>query len=83
VFGMALSVMRDRINCSADFLWKFFLPQLEKLVLYSDDIIFSFDGIEKALNLKTLVLDSTELFSLHGLGNAFALQVHYWKKMGS
>jgi Leucine-rich repeat (LRR) protein len=53
------------------------LPNLEKLVLYSNDINFSFEGIEKAAKLKVLVLDSTGLTSLRGVGNAKGLEVRF------
>jgi Leucine-rich repeat (LRR) protein len=50
------------------------LPSLEKLNLYSNSINFNFDGIENAENLRSLVLDSTGLRSLRGIGSARSLE---------
>jgi Leucine-rich repeat (LRR) protein len=46
------------------------LPKLEKMYLYSNEITFPFDGIDKAPNLKTLVLDSIAATLLDGVGAA-------------
>ncbi len=51
------------------------LPALQRLVIFSNKINFSFEGIKNAANLKVLVLDSTGLTSLRGVGNAPALEV--------
>ena len=51
------------------------LPALQRLIIFSNNINFSFEGIKNAANLKVLVLDSTGLTSLRGVGNAPALEV--------
>lgn len=51
------------------------LPALQQLVIFSNSINFSFEGIKNAANLKVLVLDSTGLTTLRGVGNAPALEV--------
>ena len=48
----------------------FQLPNLKFLWLYSNPIEFKFDGIGLATNLRSLLLDSTLLQSLDGIGNA-------------
>ena len=51
----------------------FQLPNLRFLWLYSNPISFSFHGIERARSLVSLLLDSTGLDSLEGIGYAPAL----------
>jgi hypothetical protein len=51
----------------------FQLATLQYLWLYSNPIQFSFQGIEQATSLTSLLLDSTGLISLDGIGNASAL----------
>ena len=51
----------------------FELPNLHFLWLYSNPISFSFEGIEKAETLTSLLLDSTGLESLDGIGKAVSL----------
>jgi Leucine-rich repeat (LRR) protein len=50
------------------------LPKLAKLTLFNNDINFSFEGIGRAENLHTLVLDSTGLKSLDGISEARGLK---------
>jgi Leucine-rich repeat (LRR) protein len=50
------------------------LPKLEKLSVFSNSVDFSFEGIENALNLRSLVLDETNLASLEGVGKARTLE---------
>jgi hypothetical protein len=50
------------------------LPNLARLSLFSNDIDISFDGIERARNLRSLILESTGLTSLEGIGNARGLK---------
>jgi Leucine-rich repeat (LRR) protein len=50
------------------------LPKLEKLSVYSNSVDFSFEGIENAKNLRSLVLDETNLSSLGGVGKARTLE---------
>ena len=50
------------------------LSDLSDLILYSNPIEFSFDGIYKASNLENLRLDSTGLKSLDGIGEARGLK---------
>ena len=51
----------------------FELPSLEEINLSGNDINFSFDGIEKATNLRYLTIDSMGLQSLEGLDKASGL----------
>jgi len=51
----------------------FDLPLLRTLVLDSNEILFSFDGIENALLLETLDISSTGLNNLQGVGKATSL----------
>lgn len=51
----------------------FQLPNLRFLWLYSNPINFNFQGIERARSLVSLLLDSTGLQSLEGIGYAPAL----------
>jgi len=51
----------------------FELTNLKWLWLYSNPIKFSFHGIEKAERLTSLLLDSTGLESVDGIGNAYQL----------
>jgi len=51
----------------------FELTNLKWLWLYSNPIDFSFNGIEQARQLTSLLLDSTGLKSLDGIGNAYQL----------
>lgn len=51
----------------------FELPNLRFLWLYSNPINFSFNGIERATKLVSLLLDSTGLTSLEGIGHAPSL----------
>jgi Leucine-rich repeat (LRR) protein len=51
----------------------FQLPNLRFLWLYSNPINFSFKGIERATSLISLLLDSTGLTSLQGIGSAPSL----------
>mmetsp|Transcript_28274 Transcript_28274/g.41825 ORF Transcript_28274/g.41825 Transcript_28274/m.41825 type:complete len:395 (-) Transcript_28274:337-1521(-) len=51
----------------------FELSQLEKLWLYSNPIKFKFDGIEKATELTELLLDSTGLTTVKGIGKVPSL----------
>jgi len=61
-------------NISGDIPTEIFqLPNLSSLWLYSNPINFSFDGIEEAKNLKSLLLDSTGLESIKGVGKAKTL----------
>jgi Leucine-rich repeat (LRR) protein len=50
------------------------LPKLEKLSVYSNSVDFFFEGIENAENLRSLVLDETNLASLEGVGKARTLE---------
>lgn len=52
----------------------FQLSGLRNLWLYSNPIDFSFVGIDQATNLRSLVLDSTKLKSLDGIGKAARLK---------
>jgi len=52
----------------------FDLPNLKTLVLDSNDVLFSFDNIEKAERLFTLDLSSTGLFSVDGIEKAPSLR---------
>lgn len=52
----------------------FQLQKLEKLSLYESIIEFSFDGIENAHVLESLVLDHTNLKSIDGVGQARSLK---------
>jgi len=49
------------------------MPNLKLLWLYSNPIDFKFDGIGRAGKLTSLLLDSTGLTSLEGIGDAYAL----------
>lgn len=49
------------------------LPNLGRISLFSNNIEFSFDGIDRARTLKSLILDSTGLKSLEGVGQARGL----------
>jgi Leucine-rich repeat (LRR) protein len=51
----------------------FELPNLKFLWLYSNPIDFSFEGIGQASSLRSLLLDSTKLRSLEGIGSARSL----------
>jgi len=51
----------------------FQLSNLKFLWLYSNPMNFKFEGIEKATKLTSLLLDSTGLTSLEGIGKASAL----------
>ena len=51
----------------------FYLENLEWLWLYSNPIQFSFHGIGEAKSLTSLLLDSTGLKSLEGIGVAYQL----------
>lgn len=46
----------------------FKLPNLNRISLFSNEIDFTFEGIENARNLREIVLDSTNLDSLEGVG---------------
>jgi Leucine-rich repeat (LRR) protein len=48
--------------------------KLKNLWLYSNVIDVNFQGIEQATNLESLVLDSTKLGSLEGIGSALSLK---------
>jgi Leucine-rich repeat (LRR) protein len=50
------------------------LPNLARVSLFGNTIEFSFDGIDQSRNLKSLILDSTGLKSLEGVGNARGLK---------
>lgn len=50
------------------------LVELKNLWLYSNIIDVSFQGIEQATNLESLMLDSTKLGSLEGIGRAVSLK---------
>jgi Leucine-rich repeat (LRR) protein len=50
------------------------IPGLQALVLEENDINFPFDGIDQALNLKTLDLTSTQVSTAQGLEMAPALE---------
>ena len=50
------------------------LPELARVSLFSNDIEYSFEGIDLARNLQSLVLDSTGLKSLEGVGLARSLR---------
>lgn len=50
------------------------IPQLQAIVLEENDITFPFDGIEEALNLKTLDLTSTQVSTINGLERAPVLE---------
>jgi Leucine-rich repeat (LRR) protein len=50
------------------------LPNLARLSLFSNEIDISFQGIERARNLRSLILDSTGLNSLEGIGDARGLK---------
>jgi len=52
----------------------YLLPNLSHLKVYSNQVYFSFEGIENAKNLKTLGLDNTGLTSLRGIGRARSLE---------
>lgn len=52
----------------------FQLQALDRLSLYGNSIEFDFDRIENAESLTTMILDSTELKSLEGIGKAVALE---------
>lgn len=52
----------------------FDLPNLTFLWLYSNPIKFSFDSIGNAKNLMSILLDSTNLKTLDGVGKATALE---------
>ena len=51
----------------------FSLPSLNKLLLYSNPLDITFEGIERAKDLEVLALDSTGLKSIEGIGNARSL----------
>jgi Leucine-rich repeat (LRR) protein len=51
----------------------FQLPNLKFLWLYSNPIDFSFAGIAQATSLRSLLLDSTKIRSLEGIGAAHSL----------
>ena len=51
----------------------FELPNLKFLWLYSNPMEFSFEGIAQATSLRSLLLDSTRLSSLQGIGLAKSL----------
>lgn len=50
------------------------LPNLARLSLFSNDIDISFEGIDRARSLRSLILDSTGLNSLEGIGEARGLK---------
>eukprot|EP00980_Cylindrotheca_fusiformis_P015861 scaffold4637_cov128-Cylindrotheca_fusiformis.AAC.32 len=50
------------------------LVKLKHLWVYSNVIDLSFQGIEHATNLESLILDSTRLSSLEGIGKAVSLK---------
>jgi Leucine-rich repeat (LRR) protein len=50
------------------------LPKLEKLSVNYNSVEVSFEGIENAENLRSLVLDETNLGSLEGVGKARTLE---------
>lgn len=50
------------------------LPKLEKISVYSNSVAVSFQGIENAETLKTLILDATDISSLEGIGEARSLE---------
>lgn len=52
----------------------FILEDLKWLWLYANPVEFSFDGIEDAKHLTSLLLDSTSVVSLDGLGKATSLK---------
>jgi Leucine-rich repeat (LRR) protein len=49
------------------------IPNLKFLWLYSNHVDLSFDGIDQATSLTSLLLDSTRIRSLDGLGNCPSL----------
>eukprot|EP00548_Thalassiothrix_antarctica_P005946 CAMPEP_0194147756 /NCGR_PEP_ID=MMETSP0152-20130528/27565_1 /TAXON_ID=1049557 /ORGANISM="Thalassiothrix antarctica, Strain L6-D1" /LENGTH=1116 /DNA_ID=CAMNT_0038848801 /DNA_START=119 /DNA_END=3469 /DNA_ORIENTATION=- len=49
------------------------LPNLKRLFLFDNEVAISFDGIENAKNLESMVLDSTIVSSIVGIGNARSL----------
>jgi len=53
----------------------FDLPNLTKVNLSGNKVSINFDGIEKAIKLKSLILDNTGLQSLSGLENAPSIQI--------
>ena len=50
------------------------LPNLKRLSLFSNKVEISFDGIDRARSLQSLILDSTGLTSLEGIGEARGLK---------
>jgi hypothetical protein len=50
------------------------LPNLVRLSLFGNKIEFSFDGIDQSSSLRSLILDSTGLKSLEGVGDARGLK---------
>lgn len=51
----------------------FSLPNLQRLSIFSNSIDFNFGGIGAAVNLKSLILDDTEVLSITGIGMARGL----------
>jgi Leucine-rich repeat (LRR) protein len=51
----------------------FELPNLKTLSLYSNPVDFSFEGIGQATSLEILILDSTNLKTLNGIGEGLSL----------
>jgi len=49
------------------------LPYLKYLWLYSNHVDLRFDGIEQATSLTSLLLDSTKIRNLDGIGNGLSL----------
>eukprot|EP00934_Nitzschia_sp_Nitz4_P009292 Nitzschia sp. Nitz4//scaffold76_size158648//141429//149315//NITZ4_002570-RA/size158648-processed-gene-0.274-mRNA-1//-1//CDS//3329557917//9282//frame0 len=49
------------------------LPNLKYLWLYSNHIVISFEGIEEASSLTSLLIDATKMTSLSGIGNGVSL----------
>ena len=51
----------------------FSLPNLQRLSIFSNPVDFSFDGIDAAVNLKSLILDDSQVTSIQGVGKARSL----------
>lgn len=51
----------------------FALPNLQRLSIFSNPIDISFAGIESAVNLKSLILDDTQVVTIEGVGKARGL----------
>jgi Leucine-rich repeat (LRR) protein len=72
VTGIFLGSNNLKGTLSPDF-WT--IPGLATVWLYSNpELVITFDGIEKATSLKTLLIDATGLTSLEGLENAKSLE---------